>query len=122
MSPRPLLQLEGGAVLIGSLLAFHHCNGRWLLFALLFLTPDLSMLGYLGGIPLGAVTYNTIHTYLGPFVLVAYFILAGHPPLLPIALIWIAHIGFDRMLGFGLKYPTNFKDTHLKNTFQISHR
>jgi hypothetical protein len=65
--------------------------------------PDLSMAGYLAGVRL--VTYNAIHTYLGPFVLAGYSIVADRQTLLLLALIWIAHIGFDRMLGFGLKYP-----------------
>jgi Domain of unknown function (DUF4260) len=71
------------------------------------------MLGYLGSVRLGAATYNAIHTYLGPLILVGYSILTGDTQLLPITLIWIAHISFDRMLGYGLKYPTRFQDTHL---------
>jgi len=113
MSPRSLLFLEGGAGLIVSLLAYHRQRGSWLLFAILFLTPDLSMLGYLGGVRLGAATYNAIHTYVGPLLFIGYFILTGHTQLVPITLIWIAHISFDRMLGYGLKYPTRFQDTHL---------
>jgi Domain of unknown function (DUF4260) len=113
MSPKPLLHLEGAAVLITSIFAYHRENGSWLLFAILFLAPDLSMAGYFAGPRLGAFTYNAIHTYLGPFVLAGYSILTGHQEPLWVATIWIAHIGFDRMLGFGLKYPTNFKDTHL---------
>jgi hypothetical protein len=101
MSPRPLLHLEG-AVLIASLFAYHRENGSWLLFAILFLAPDLSMAGYFPGPRLGAFTYNAIHTYLGPFALAGYAILMGHhAPLLAVA--------------------TNFKDTHLspgRHTFQ----
>jgi hypothetical protein len=37
----------------------------------------------------------------------------AHCTTLLLALIWIGHIELDRMLGFGLKYPTRFKDTHL---------
>jgi Domain of unknown function (DUF4260) len=113
MSPRSLLLLEGVAGLIVSLLAYHRQHGSWLLFAILFLAPDLSMLGFLGGARLGAATYNAIHTYLGPLILVGYSILTGDTRLLPITLIWTAHISFDRMLGYGLKYPTRFQDTHL---------
>src|SRR5277367_267809 len=113
MPPRPLLHLEGAAVLITSIFAYHRENGSWLLFAILFLAPDLSMAGYFAGPRLGAFTYNAIHTYLGPFVLAGYSILSDRHVLLLLALIWIAHIGFDRMLGFGLKYPTGFQDTHL---------
>jgi hypothetical protein len=83
------------------------------MFALLFLVPDLSMIGYAGGARAGSITYNAIHTYVGPLLLGAYSLAGEHRTALSIALIWIAHIGFDRMLGYGLKYPTRFKDTHL---------
>lgn len=71
------------------------------------------MIGYAFNPRVGAMTYNAIHTYVGPWVLGGYSLFTGkHLPLL-LALIWAAHIGFDRMLGFGLKYPSRFKDTHL---------
>ena len=31
-----------------------------------------------------------------------------------LALIWLGHIGMDHALGYGLKYPTAFGDTHLQ--------
>jgi len=85
---------------------------RWWLFAALFLVPDVSMLGYLADVKLGAALYNFAHTETVPPALA----LAGllwRPGLLAVALVWLAHIGLDRMLGFGLKYPTRFNDTHL---------
>jgi hypothetical protein len=113
MNPKPLLHLEGGAVFIASLFAYQWNHGSWLLFALLFLTPDVSMIGYGINARVGAITYNASHTYIGPLALGGYYLLTGkHLPLL-LALGWIGHIGFDRMLGFGLKYPSRFKDTHL---------
>jgi hypothetical protein len=72
MDPRPLLHLEGAAVLTASLLAYHWSHGSWLQFTLLLLLPDLAMLGYLAGVRVGAITYNAVHTYLGPIVLAAY--------------------------------------------------
>lgn len=63
----------------------------------------------------GAAVYNAVHTYLGPLLLVAISASGIHAELLPYALIWTAHLGVDRMLGFGLKYPTVFKDTHLQH-------
>lgn len=113
MNPRPLLHLEGAAVLALSLFSYHWSHGSWLLFVLLFLVPDLSMIGYVANARVGAITYNAIHSYLGPLVLAGYSFGSNHAAILSISLIWIAHIGFDRMLGFGLKYPTRFKDTHL---------
>jgi hypothetical protein len=65
MNPRPLLHLEGAAVLIVSLLSYHWSQGSWLQLALLFLVPDLSMLGYAANIRVGAIAYNAVHTYVG---------------------------------------------------------
>ena len=113
MNPRPLLQLEGAAVLIVSLFFYHWCHGSWLQFALLILVPDLSMLGFAANVRVGAIAYNAVHTYVGPLVLAVYSFGSNRPAVVLLSLIWIAHIGFDRMLGFGLKYPTRFNDTHL---------
>jgi hypothetical protein len=113
MTPLPLLRLEGAAVLVASVYAYHWAHGSWLLFALLFLTPDLSMFGYLLNAGAGSIAYNAIHTYVGPLLLAAYSTATDRRTALLISLIWIAHIGFDRLLGFGLKYRTQFKDTHL---------
>ena len=113
MNPRPLLHLEGAAVFVLSLLAYYWSQGGWLQFVLLFLLPDLSMIGYIANARVGATTYNAVHCYVVPLALAGYSIGTNSHALLSISLIWIAHIGFDRMLGFGLKYPTQFKDTHL---------
>ena len=61
-----------------------------------------------------AFAYNTVHTYALPVALAAAGVLAGADGLVAVSLIWIAHIGADRALGYGLKYPTDFKDTHLQ--------
>ena len=114
MNPRPLLHLEGAAVLAVSVFAYHSDHGSWGLFALLFLMPDVFMVGYLANAQIGAAVYNAVHTYLGPLLLGAYSVSTDHRTPLLLALIWLAHIGLDRMLGFGLKYPTEFKDTHLR--------
>lgn len=71
------------------------------------------MIGYAVGARVGAITYNAIHTYVGPLVLAVYSLGTSHQTPLLFALIWTAHIGLDRMLGFGLKYASRFKDTHL---------
>ena len=113
MNPRPLLQLEGAAVLIVSLLFYHWSHGSWLQFGLLILLPDLSMLGFAANVRVGAITYNAVHTYVGPLVLAAYSFGSNRATIVSLSLIWFAHIGFDRMIGFGLKYPTRFNDTHL---------
>ncbi|HLF01086.1 MAG TPA: DUF4260 domain-containing protein [Anaerolineales bacterium] len=111
--PKILLHVEGGVVLATSITLYARSGGNWGLFALLLLAPDLSMLGYLGGKAIGAGAYNFIHTYLPPAALAIYGTLAGYDLAIQMALIWFAHIGADRLLGYGLKYATDFKDTHL---------
>ena len=111
--PKLLLHIEGATVLAVSVLLYGQSGGNWLLFALLVLAPDLSMLGYLAGSSAGATIYDLVHSYPLPAALAAYGWFSGNPLALQLALIWLAHIGGDRLLGYGLKYPTGFKDTHL---------
>ena len=111
--PLVLLRLECAAML-GALSAAYAWGGHsWWLFAALFLTPDLSMLAYLANARLGAIAYNALHTTLGPVLLGAGGLLLGYSVLPWLAVVWAAHIAFDRMLGYGLKYASGFKDTHL---------
>ena len=115
---RAALRLEGAAILAGSVLAYRALGGPWMAFALLFLVPDLSMTGYLVGRRFGAATYNLGHTYLAPAALALGGALlaganAGAGQFYLLALIWTAHIGFDRLLGYGLKYTHAFGATHL---------
>lgn len=110
-APRIWLRLEGLAVLALAVLLFARGGHSWMLLVILFLAPDLSFLAYLAGPRIGAMGYNLAHSYVGPCVAAALALMTGRPPV-P-ALIWAAHIGFDRALGYGLKYPTDFADTHL---------
>jgi len=112
--PRRLLHLEGLAVAASALVLYFDTGFGWLLLVALVLTPDLSMLGYLGGPRVGAATYDAAHTYVGPIALGVVGVLGGYEIAVQIALIWLTHIGLDRLLGYGLKYPTGFKDTHLQ--------
>jgi hypothetical protein len=108
-----LLRLEG-AVLLGTSAFFYSMTDEsWLLFALLLLAPDAGVAGYAAGSRVGAVIYDAFHTYLPPAVLIVAGVLAGSDLIVGLGLIWVAHIGMDRMLGFGLKYPSGFRDTHL---------
>jgi hypothetical protein len=113
--PSILLRLEEAPLLTLTLYAYQHHHFSWLLFAILFLTPDLFMLGYLVNTRLGAATYNLAHTLTFPLALLLTGYLFHWQLSLAIALIWTAHIALDRLLGFGLKYPTFFKDTHLQH-------
>jgi hypothetical protein len=63
---------------------------------------------------IGSAAYNLVHTSFMPILTLGVAIVAPLPALEPYALIWLAHIGMDRMLGYGLKYPTHFRDTHLQ--------
>jgi len=111
--PAALLRVEGMTMLLGSALLYWLHGGSWWLFLLLLLAPDASMLGYLAGPRFGAAAYNAFHSYPLPAVLAAFGLLGGFTLALAVALVWFAHIGMDRTLGYGLKYPTAFGDTHL---------
>ena len=110
---RSLLRLEGLTLFAGMVLLYAIWDGSWWVFALLFLAPDLSFLAYLAGPKAGAMVYNAAHSYMAPMALmVAGFAMAA-PLVLSLAMIWLAHIGFDRALGYGLKYAAGFGFTHL---------
>ncbi|MGA8477479.1 MAG: DUF4260 family protein [Chthoniobacterales bacterium] len=112
--PGILLRIEGGCVLALSILCYREINANWILFIALLLLPDLAILGYLRGVHVGTVLYNLVHSLAGPLLLIGYAVLERSPWLLSYGLIWTSHIGLDRLLGFGLKYPTRFNDTHLQ--------
>jgi len=111
--PRVLLRAEGAGLLTASAILYAKSGETWLLFAILFLSPDLSLLGYLGGARVGSIVYNAAHTLVGPLVLATAGLLWPANFLVPLALIWIAHIGFDHLVGYGLKYAAGFGFTHL---------
>lgn len=111
--PALLLRLEGAALLVGAVLLYREHGDAWWLFALLILAPDLSMLGYAGGQRAGAIAYNIAHTTVLAVALAVTGVLAGEGWAVSFGLIWLAHIGLDRMIGYGLKYPEGFKETHL---------
>ncbi|MCR8723500.1 DUF4260 domain-containing protein [Frigidibacter sp. ROC022] len=107
-----LLRLEGIAAFAGGAAGYVMLTDGWLLFAAVALVPDLAMIGYAFGNRAGARLYNLAHTYLVPALLAAAGLWAL-PALLPVACAWLAHIGIDRALGFGLKSETAFGLTHL---------
>jgi hypothetical protein len=112
--PGRLLRLEGLAFFVGALVFYFDQGFGWLLLVVLFLAPDLSFAGYWAGPRVGAWAYNALHTTVGPIALAIVGVLADTDWFVQLALIWLAHIGLDRFLGYGLKYPTAFKDTHLQ--------
>lgn len=110
---RVLLRVEGLAILAASLLAYAKFGAGWGVFALFFLAPDLSFGAYLAGPKFGAIAYNAAHSLLSALSLLVCGALLSLPALVAAGLIWTGHIGFDRAMGYGLKYSRGFKFTHL---------
>ncbi|CAJ2500471.1 Uu.00g033240.m01.CDS01 [Anthostomella pinea] len=111
--PRILLRAEGAAIFTSTIWAYWRTGLSWWLFAGGILLPDLGMAGFLANNVAGAATYNTLHTETPPILLLCTGFARGDARLTGAALIWLAHIGMDRMFGFGLKYGTRFGHTHL---------
>ncbi len=112
--PRLLLHLEGVAVAIAAVVVYFWADHPWWLLLVLALAPDLSMAAYAAGPRIGAAAYDVVHTYAIPLGIGAIGVVAQSDAAVAVALIWLTHIGVDRAIGYGLKYPTGFKDTHLQ--------
>lgn len=110
---RILLRLEGLTLFSGMVLLYWIWGGSWWVFAILFLAPDLSFIAYLSDPKTGAIVYNAVHSYMAPVALLTAGFATGEPLTLSLAMIWLAHIGIDRALGYGLKYQAGFGFTHL---------
>jgi hypothetical protein len=110
---RTLLRMEGLLLLVSAVALYARVGSGWELFALLFLVPDLSFAGYLLGLRIGAMAYNTMHSTVGPLTLAAVGLVLDQHLTLALALIWLSHIGFDRAFGYGLKHARGFGFTHL---------
>jgi hypothetical protein len=110
---KTLLRLEGLTLFAGMTLLYAVWDGSWWIYFILFLAPDLSFAAYLANPKAGAVIYNTAHSYMAPVTLMTIGFALSLPLILSIAMIWMAHIGIDRALGYGLKYSAGFGFTHL---------
>ena len=110
---RTLLRLEGFALFAGMTLLYGVWEGSWWIYGSLFFVPDVSFAAYLAGPRFGAMIYNAAHSYLAPMTMMTLGFSTAEPLILSLAMIWLAHIGFDRMLGYGLKYAAGFGFTHL---------
>jgi hypothetical protein len=108
-----ILRLEGAFYLILGLFLYYLSGYSWSNFLMLFFLPDISFIGYLVNPRIGAICYNIMHSSILPIMCFISGEILEQPTLLMISIIWISHIGFDRMLGFGLKFSDNFKHTHL---------
>lgn len=112
-STQALLRLEGLLEFAAAVALYAHLGGNGWIFAALVLTPDVAMLGYLLNTRVGAFCYNLAHTTALPLAIAVIAFLSGATTALLLALIWIAHIGMDRSVGYGFKSPDSFKSTHL---------
>lgn len=113
LDPIRIQRLEGLALLAMAVVAYDASTWSWWWFAALLLAPDLSMLGYLAGPRLGAIGYNLGHTVVGPLAMIAAWFGGAPSGFLAGGSIWLAHIGMDRALGYGLKLRDGFEHTHL---------
>ena len=108
-----ILRGEAIAIFAAGVLAYFQLNGHPLWLLPLLLAPDISMLGYVRGPAVGAVTYNLVHNLAVALLLLAVGWLAAIAPLALAGALLVAHVGMDRAMGYGLKLPTDFRDTHL---------
>jgi hypothetical protein len=111
--PKILLQVEGACIFGSAIWAYSRFGQSWWTFGGLLLLPDLGMVGYLANTSAGAAIYNSVHTETPPILMLCAALAQGNKKVAGLALCWLAHIGMDRMLGFGLKYGTAFGHTHL---------
>jgi hypothetical protein len=111
--PKLILRLEGATLFAASVALFAAQGQRWWLYPALLFVPDIFMLGYLRDTKLGAVIYNIGHSYPAAAVVTVIGLTTATPLVVAIGAIWFGHIGWDRLFGYGLKYGTSFKHTHL---------
>ena len=112
--PNIFLRIEGFVLFIIASIMFFNQNGSWILYIALLFLPDIGMTGYIMNTKLGAITYNLFHTTSIPLILLIIFFVTQQYSLLIFGFVWLAHIGMDRVAGFGLKYTDNFKHTHIQ--------
>jgi hypothetical protein len=110
-----ILRLEATSFFIATIWAYYLIGASWGLFLVLLLVPDVFMVGYAKNSKLGALIYNIGHLYAAPLFILGLYLILHTLVFLPISIIWLAHISMDRMLGYGLKLDTGFKNTHLGN-------
>jgi hypothetical protein len=113
--PRIFLHLEGAAILILAIALYANMGFSWWAFALFLLAPDLAFVFYPISPRLGSIVYNLVHTYAFPLALGVFSFTSGSDLGIQVTLIWLAHIGMDRLFGYGFKYMGEAKATHFSN-------
>ncbi|MCU0481130.1 MAG: DUF4260 domain-containing protein [Anaerolineae bacterium] len=112
--PKLMLHVEGGAIFITACVLYAKLGANGWVFAVLFFSFDVFMVGYARNPQFGSLIYNIGHTEAIPLAIALIGLLTNTEAMIGFALIWLGHIGLDRLLGYGLKYPTQFKDSHLQ--------
>ena len=113
VTPITQRRLEAAAFMVGCITYYFHLGYSGTVFALCFFLPDLSIFAYLKGPRLGAAVYNAVHFYIFPLLIGGYAAYSGNGTAMQVVLIWGAHISFDRVVGWGLKYDDSFCNTDL---------
>jgi hypothetical protein len=111
---RPWLRLEGLAALVLGVALYVRLGGDWLWLVPLLVAADLSLVGYLGGPRLGSVIYNLGHNWVIGLAALGLGAWLAIPVLQLVGAMLIAHVGMDRVIGFGLRHPDDEKRTHLQ--------
>ena len=108
-----IIKLEEAAMFAVCLFGLYGLHAEWYWYIIILFGPDISMIGYLLGSHVGAGIYNIFHHKGIAAILYLSGIYLSSPVLMLTGLLLFAHSSFDRMLGYGLKYNDNFKNTHL---------
>jgi hypothetical protein len=112
------LRLDGLTLFVASVLLFRFTHQHWWLYPALLFVPDVFILGYLRNTTVGAFFYNLGHSYFAPSTTVLIGWTLGSPMTIAVGIIWLGHVGWDRFFGYGLKYDSHFKHTHLGSLFK----
>lgn len=111
-------RVENAFIAAAAVIIFVIGGFSWWWLLVLFLVFDLSMVGYFNSNKAGAISYNVVHNYSGPAILIALYayLLNDGTHIWALGLIggsWAFHVAVDRILGYGLKTCRGFNHTHL---------
>jgi hypothetical protein len=112
-TPVAYQRIEGAALFLAAVFIYSQLHFSLFWFIILLLSVDVFMLGYLVNAKAGTHVYNIGHSYIIPAALIIIGVGFGARLVIALAIIWFAHIAWDRALGYGLKLETGLKDTHL---------
>lgn len=115
MHVKLFLRIESAVIFVfATLIYFFAALGPWWLYVALIFAPDIFMLGYIINPKFGSFTYNLFHIYFWSLALIIVGLFTDNLWLIWSGFVWMAHIGIDRAIGYGLKYEDGFKITHMQ--------